>query len=83
MACLQRIIDDVPRIVDHDFLQALGKHIQEALVEAFGVGTEKATEKAKMYLAEDPDDIARRDELTAKEHRLEEVLSKLFNFGGL
>ena len=80
MACLQRIIDDLPRIVDHDFLQALGEHLQDALVEAFGIGTEKAIEKAKMYLAEDPNDVARREELKAKAQRLDEVLNKLFNF---
>ena len=77
----QRIIDDIPRIVDHDFLQALGKHIQAALVEAFGIGSENATERARIYLAEEPDDVARRGELKAKEQRLEEVLKKLFNFG--
>jgi hypothetical protein len=78
---LQRIIDDVPRIVDHDFLQGLEKHIQEALVEEFGIGSEGATERAKIYLAEDPSDVARRTELTIKAERLGEILKKLFNFG--
>ena len=78
---LQRIIDDIPRIVDHDFVQALGKHLHETLVEGFGIGSENATERARIYLAEDPDDVARREELKAKEQRLEEVLKKLFNFG--
>lgn len=67
--------------MDHDFLQALKKHIQEALVKAFGIGNENATEKARMYLAEEPNDVARRGELKAREQRLEEVLKKLFDFG--
>jgi len=78
---LQRIIDDLPRIVDHNFLHAFGRNLQGALVDAFGIGSEKATERAGMYLAEEPDVTARREELKAKEQRLEEVLRKLFNFG--
>ncbi|KAF8486541.1 P-loop containing nucleoside triphosphate hydrolase protein [Gautieria morchelliformis] len=77
----KRIIDDVPRIVDHGFLQGLAKHIQETLVEEFGIGSERATERAKIYLAEEPSDVARRAELTIKAERLDEVLKKLFNFG--
>jgi hypothetical protein len=78
---LQRIIDDVPRIVDRDFIQSLGKQIHGALVEGIGIGSENATERARLYLAEEPDDVLRREELNAKQQRLEEVLKKLFNFG--
>ncbi|KAF8503172.1 P-loop containing nucleoside triphosphate hydrolase protein [Gautieria morchelliformis] len=77
----ERIIDDLPHMVDHDFLQPLGKHIQGALVGEFGIGSEKATERANIYLEEDPSVVAKREELKAKVERLNEVLTKLFNFG--
>jgi hypothetical protein len=68
-------------MVDHDFLQPLSKHVQGALVDEFGIGSEKATERANIYLAEEPSVVAKREELNAKVERLNEVLTKLFNFG--
>jgi len=77
----KRIVDDVPRIVDNDFLHALGKDIQGALIDGVGLGSDKATERATMYLTEDPDIVVRREELLAKKQRLDGVLEKLFSFG--
>lgn len=78
---LQRIIDNIPRIVDHDFLRAIGKELQKALIDGLSLGTEHATDRAKMYLAEDADVSTQRHALKQRKDRLDGVLKKLYDFG--
>lgn len=78
---IQRIIDNVPRTIDHDCLQALANTINETLVKDLGVGDTTATSRLRGYFAEDPETSILRDELQAKKTRLEEIMLKLNNFG--
>jgi len=77
----KRIIDNIPRIIDHDFLRTIEKEIQDALIEGLALGSENAMERAAMYLAEDEGVSEERKMLGAKLDRLDEVLKRLFNFG--
>ena len=77
----QRIIDNIPRIIDHDFLFAIGKDLQKSLIDGLSLGTEHATDRAKMYLAEDADVATQRQFLKQKKDRLDGVLKKLYDFG--
>ena len=80
-AHLQRIIDNVPRIIDYDFLRAIAREIQGALIVGLGVGAESAAERARAYLAEDEGVTSQRAALEQKRMRLETVQNRLYNFG--
>ncbi|KAI0078419.1 hypothetical protein K474DRAFT_1744981 [Panus rudis PR-1116 ss-1] len=77
----KRIIDNIPRIIDHDFLHSIAKHIQGSLIEKLALGTEASTERASTYLAEDEQTASTRQNYIRKKERLEAVLKRLFNFG--
>jgi len=70
---LQRIIDNVPRVIDNDFIGKLRPTIKDALDAKF-FSDEKASSR---YMAEDPDIIMRREDLEAKSGRLLEIANKL------
>ena len=80
MNSMQRVIDDVPCIVDHDFLHGFGKRIQGALIDGLGLDSEHAKERATIYLMEDPDIVSKREDLCAKKQMSEQVLERLFAF---
>lgn len=69
----QRVIDNVPSIVDNDLIRQLRPSIEEALHTKF-FSDEKA---AGRYMAEDPEISGRRDDLEAKIARLLEIGNKL------
>ena len=77
----QRIIDNIPRVIDHDYLRAIGKEIQPALIEGLSLATEHAAARAAVFLAEDVDVSVQRAALKQKKERLDGVLKKLFDFG--
>ncbi|GJE98371.1 P-loop containing nucleoside triphosphate hydrolase protein [Phanerochaete sordida] len=77
----KRIIDNVPRVVDHDFLGEIARGLQGALVAGLGLGDAGAAERARAYLAEDDGVTAQRALLEQKRARLEGVQSRLYNFG--
>lgn len=54
--------------------------MQDTLITQLGIGDSDAAPRNASYLAEDPDIVIQRGELTQKKARLEEVLGKLFNF---
>jgi len=76
----KRIIDDLPRIIDLDFLRGFSQNIQEALIDGLGLGGEHSAKRAESYLSEDPNTVLRRKDLEMTKARLEGVLSKLFRF---
>ncbi|KLO09761.1 hypothetical protein SCHPADRAFT_857550 [Schizopora paradoxa] len=76
----KRIIDDLPRIIDFDFLCAFSQNIQQALIDGLGLGGEHSAQRAAAYLSEDPNTVIRRKDLETTKARLEGVLSKLFRF---
>lgn len=69
----QRVIDDVPHIIDNDFIRKLQPTVQEALEVKFFTDI-KAADR---YMAEDPEIVARREDLEAKSARLVEIENML------
>ena len=59
----------------------MANELLQFLVEKFELGSPNATVHCRKYLAEDPDIVATRDELTARKKRLEIVTTELYNFG--
>ncbi|EEB90163.1 hypothetical protein MPER_11669 [Moniliophthora perniciosa FA553] len=76
----KRVIDNVPGFIDLQFLKGLGERLQPHIVKQLGLGTANANERCARYLAEDPTVVARRDELMARQKRLESVQRELSNF---
>ncbi|KAK7693683.1 hypothetical protein QCA50_003253 [Cerrena zonata] len=72
----KRVIDNLPRIIDLDFLRSIQNEIQGALIQGLELDTEHATQKARRYLAEDPDISVKRSELEEKKALLEKVIKK-------
>lgn len=77
---LQRVIDNIPRVIDHVFMRAVAKELHNALVLGLSLGTEKATERAGFYLAEDHQVKAERRHFSQKKERLEAALKELYKF---
>jgi hypothetical protein len=63
------------------FIKRVGKELQPFLISKFELGTAAATARCAAYLAEDPDLVAKREELAARKKRLEKVQLELYNFG--
>jgi hypothetical protein len=76
----QRIIDNVPSIIDLKFVKAIAQDVQSYLIEKFEIGTVKGTEKCAFYLTEDKVVRRKREELLGQEKRLVEVQRKLEEF---
>lgn len=76
----QRIIDAVPRVIDHAFLRAIVKELYATLVTGLGLAGDGAAEQAARYLAEDHQVKAERRHLGQKKARLEEALKELRKF---
>ncbi|KLO09760.1 hypothetical protein SCHPADRAFT_833534 [Schizopora paradoxa] len=73
----KRFIDNLPRIIDHDFLRALDKDILRALGDGLQLNEVGGNSLAERYLAESPETTIRRSELLARKERLEEIMHKL------
>ena len=69
------------RSIDLKFVKAITKELQNFLILELGLGTVNAGDRCTKYLAEDPNVVARRDELLARKNRLESVKVELQNFG--
>jgi len=76
----KRIIDDLPRAIDLDFLRAFNRNAQQALIAGLGIGGEDAARRAESYLSEDPNTSLRRKDLDMTKASLVGVLAKLFRF---
>ncbi|KAJ7269617.1 P-loop containing nucleoside triphosphate hydrolase protein [Mycena rebaudengoi] len=77
----QRVIDNIPALIDSKFLRALTRTLQQDLISEFGLGGVNANAVCAAFLAEDPRLVARRDDLIARRRRLESVQAELHNFG--
>ena len=78
---LQRVIDDVSRFIDRDFLFAIKDELQDRLIEGLELGSDHATERATAYLAEEEHITANRQKLQRKLERLEMIQRKFWAFG--
>ena len=77
----QRIIDDVPRIIDHDFLRPIAQELQPSLIAGLGLGEQNAAERARAYIAEDESITSLRMALEQRHTRLESIQARLHSFG--
>ncbi|KAL5536401.1 hypothetical protein ACEPAF_223 [Sanghuangporus sanghuang] len=72
----KRIIDNLPRLIDVDFLKGLRSGMNAALFS--GLRLDKADkDTAKRYLSEDPDTTHRRHSLEVRRDRLQELVVRL------
>ena len=79
---MQRVIDNVPSLINLKFIKAITKELQNFLILNLGLGMMNANNQYSKYLAKDPNIVAHRDELVFQKNRLEEgVKIKLQNFG--
>ncbi|KIP02342.1 hypothetical protein PHLGIDRAFT_32230 [Phlebiopsis gigantea 11061_1 CR5-6] len=76
----KRVIDNIPRVIDHAFLRAIVKELYPTLVTGLALAGDNAAEQAARYLAEDHQVRAERRHLTQKKGRLEEALKELRKF---
>ncbi|THH14151.1 hypothetical protein EW146_g6152 [Bondarzewia mesenterica] len=77
----QRIIDYIPSFIDLKFVNEIMADIHPFLLVQLKLGMGDAAERCKRYLAEDPNVVARREELLARKVTLENVKSELYSFG--
>lgn len=77
---LKRVGDNVPMAIDHQFLLQFSKTVDEELIHKLNLlEADKST--LTNLLDEDPTVVRRREELAAKEQRLDEVFRELVKFG--
>ncbi|EJC99594.1 uncharacterized protein FOMMEDRAFT_148530 [Fomitiporia mediterranea MF3/22] len=79
----KRIIDNLPRVIDVDFLKGLQKCMHEALIRGLRMSEEDSKETAGRLLSEDPNITLRRAGLEQVKERLEGICTKLSNFAML
>jgi len=77
----KRVIDNVPSLIDLKFVKAIPKVVQNFLIAELGLGAADAAARCVKYLAEDPTIVACRDELVARQKRLESVKAELQKLG--
>ncbi|KAJ7223681.1 P-loop containing nucleoside triphosphate hydrolase protein [Mycena haematopus] len=77
----QRVIDNIPGLIDAKFLRAIAQNLQQELISEFGLGSENANTVCAAFLVEDPRTVAKREEWMAKSRRIEAVQIQLHNFG--
>jgi len=78
---LQRIMDNVPSLIDLKFIKAIGHQLQPFLISKLCLGTAQANESCERYFREDDEIVAQRTELSAQKERLESVKKELLSFG--
>jgi len=68
-------------MIDFKFVRAIGHGLQPFLISKFELGTPAGNARCTAYLQEDPDIVAKREELIGRRKRLEKVQIELGNFG--
>ncbi|KAI9058588.1 hypothetical protein FKP32DRAFT_1761416 [Trametes sanguinea] len=77
----KRVIDNVPLMIDHNYMYAFAAKLHQSLFEGLGLGADNVSARCRSYIAEDPSIVTSREELMSKKKRLENVQKALFNFG--
>ncbi|KAJ7915221.1 hypothetical protein B0H13DRAFT_1610747, partial [Mycena leptocephala] len=77
----KRVIDNIPSLIDSKFLLAMAQNLQQELTSEFGLGSENANAVCATFLVEDPRLVAKREDLMARNRRLEAIQIQLHNFG--
>ncbi|KDQ18068.1 hypothetical protein BOTBODRAFT_63785 [Botryobasidium botryosum FD-172 SS1] len=79
----KRVIDYIPLTIEHTFVRAIANGMQESLIKGLKLGEDDSKQRCAMFLNEDENIILQREDLEAKQHRLEQAHQELLNFGGL
>ncbi len=74
---IQRVIDNVPHVIDQSFLRNVGTIIDATMQSHLGLDGVEATLKAADYLAEGAEVAAERNDLTIRKEKLERIVRKL------
>ncbi|PIL37741.1 transporter [Ganoderma sinense ZZ0214-1] len=77
---VQRVIDNVPQTIHHDFVQGFAYGLQAHLLGKLDLGAKDASARIEKLLEEDPDVARERKELEEKKRKLEEMKIRLNNF---
>lgn len=75
---IQRIVDDVPRIIDFSVIRPLPSALSRALLQRLVAGGETEIHR---LMSESPELAEERAELSMRKHRLEEAKKVLLAFG--
>jgi ferric-dicitrate binding protein FerR (iron transport regulator) len=75
------VIDVIPSLIDLVFLKSLTEKMQPFLISKMELGSASAADSNAKLLAEDPEMVAWRDELTERRKRLESVVAELKKYG--
>lgn len=77
----QRVIDNVPCLIDTKFVRPLAASLQACLIRELKLGQAEGNAKCAEYLMEDPMVVSRRADLMQRRKMLERVQEDLLNFG--
>ena len=77
----QRIIDDIPRAIDADFVRPLAQALLKRLVEGLGIHQDGGADAARAWLAESQEVAMEREELGRNKELLEKARQSLSSFG--
>ena len=76
----QRVIDNVPLTIHHDFVQGFAYGLQAHLLGKLDLGGEDAAARIEKLLEEDPGVARERKALEEKKGRLENLKARLNDF---
>jgi hypothetical protein len=79
---IQRIIDNVPGLIDTKFVKTFAADLQANLIREFKLGIPEAHGQCAEYLTEDPVVLSRRTDLKQRLNMLESFQKDLLRFGG-
>ena len=77
---MQRIVDNIPRVIDLEFLSPLAESIRSALLTDLGVISEGGLGRCKDYLNEAPIVVEQRTDLSTRRQRLGDAKAAIRKF---
>ena len=77
---IQRVIDNVPQTIHHDFVQGFAYGLQAFLLGKLDLGGKDASERIEKLLEEDPHVSRTRKQLEEKKRKLENMKVRLNDF---
>ena len=77
----QRIIDNLPRLIDAEFIRPLANVMQDALITELDISSEKGRGRGEAFLAENAMTSSQREDLLQKRKRLATAREAIRRFG--
>lgn len=66
----KRFVDNVPKVIDEQFVLGIARGLQDALASGLGLDSHDAHERCAKWLAEPPRVAEKREKLVARQKRL-------------